>query len=168
MKNFKLFRDWCNQNQGILSLLGILIPILIAFYTINYIIINNWISSFLNVSLDFLTNLLGHKISISDLIVGVLTYLILKKIISNLFRQRITIIQGKYYSPKDPTKFVDVTNELVEMVNTHNQLHFKVGNQLIGGQDFHHGVVKKLDIEYQYRNNIYKKIVDEHEWVNLP
>ncbi len=77
---------------------------------------------------------------------------------------KITIRQAQYYADDQSE---DVTDAIKHRVESDGQLHFKIGNDLVDNDPLP-GVVKKLELEYDFDGNKVHAIIDEHKWLNVP
>jgi len=75
----------------------------------------------------------------------------------------IEIRSGRYGTPG---RDADVTAILRQLLSTQG-LHLKVENEALGG-DPCKGMAKKLVVEYVHNGTAHRKIVDEHDWLQLP
>jgi hypothetical protein len=76
--------------------------------------------------------------------------------------KELVIIEAKYYSPKNS---FDASSKLQSLI-VNNKLDTIVDNSLVGDPEL--GFYKKLQIKYSYGNEIFEKIYNEHDEINLP
>ncbi len=81
----------------------------------------------------------------------------------------IKIIYAKYFSSsnEEPNE-IDITDTLKRIVEKEKQLHFKVDNGIVNGNDPDPGKQKILFVKFTYKGEEKERSFDEHKWLRLP
>jgi hypothetical protein len=84
--------------------------------------------------------------------------------LNDLLTGTVVVRMARYFANGQSEDVTDVVRRRVE---DDRNLHFKVGNDL-AGKDPAPGMVKKLELEYEYDGKAIHSTVNEHQWLNVP
>ena len=114
---FNRISKWLEEHRGLLAVIAMILAIYLRWAES----INSKISNALNVSLNWLTNFLKTPLTISYLLIFATVYFLIKYLWKTLRLREITIINARYYTPKNG---IEITERIRALLTISREFTF--------------------------------------------
>lgn len=136
------FKKWCNDNQGIIAIISIIISIILAALGA-WLVLIIFGCLFVFIGFLWLYNKIYHLIMFNN--------------------KKLEILKADYGSG---TIFIDITNQLKDLIDN-NRINMKLSNGILG-YDPTPNVIKHMKITYKWNDKTFNKKFIEGKMIDLP